>query len=180
MVELWDIYDKNGQPTGKTVRRGNLRLRSGEYHMVVHIWINGPDGRWLIQQRSATKVPMANEWAATGGSVISGENSREAALRELEEELSIRPDPDNFRFEQRIFRRHSFIDIYRVEFAGDIASLKLQEEEVAQVKWVTDEELCAMIRDGLFHNYGDHYFRTVLGDGFKKTWGLTHPKKTVR
>ena len=176
-MELWDIYDKNGEPTGKTVRRGNLRLRSGEYHMVVHIWIKGADGRWLIQQRSATKVPMANEWAATGGSVISGEASLEAARRELCEELSISLPAESFSFVQRIFRRHSFIDIWQVEFSGNIADLSLQEEEVAQVKWVTDEELCDMIESGLFHNYGDNYFRTVMGSKFHKSKGHAVPGK---
>ena len=36
---------------------------------------------------------MAGEWAATGGSVISGETSEDAAKRELKEELSINGDP---------------------------------------------------------------------------------------
>ena len=163
-MEYWDIFDKNGQPTGKTVKRGNLRLRSGEYHMVVHVWIKGPDGRWLIQKRSATKNPMPNEWAATGGSVISGEKSLEATQRELAEELSIRVAPEDFRFIDRIFKRHSFVDVWQVDFGGNIADLKLQEEEVAEIKWVTGEELRQMIADGIFHNYGDPYFRIVLGD----------------
>ncbi len=162
-MELWDIFDKNGQPTGKTVRRGNLRLRSGEYHMVVHIWIKGPDGRWLIQKRSASKVPMANEWAATGGSVIAGEGSLDAARRELAEELSINIRPEDFRFVQRVFRRHSFVDIWQVDFCGNIEDLELQEEEVAEVKWVTDDELRKMIKDGLYHNYGEAYFRVAIG-----------------
>lgn len=162
-MEIWDIFDKNGQPTGKTVRRGNLRLRSGEYHMVVHIWINGPDGRWLIQKRSATKMPMANEWAATGGSVISGEKSLEAAKRELKEELSIDPAPEEFRFIGRIFRRHSFVDVWQVEFGGRIEDLKLQKEEVAEVKWATTDEVRQMIASKQFHNYGDAYFKAILG-----------------
>lgn len=163
VLELWDIFDKNGQPTGKTMRRGNLRLRSGEYHMVVHIWIKGPDGRWLIQKRSATKMPMANEWAATGGSVIAGERSLEAAARELAEELSIAPEKEDFRFVDRIFRRHSFVDIWLVEFGGNIEELTLQTEEVAEVKWVTTAELRQMITEKQYHNYGDAYFRAVLG-----------------
>lgn len=161
-MELWDIFNKNGEPTGKTVKRGNLRLRSGEYHMVVHIWIKGPDGRWLIQRRSDTKTPMSGEWAATGGSVIAGENSVTAAARELKEELSIDRPAASLCFVDRIFRRHSFVDIWQTEFNGDISDLKLQQEEVAEVKWVTKDELESMIDEGKFHNYGDRYFSTVL------------------
>lgn len=166
VLENWDIFDKNGQPTGKTVRRGNLRLRSGEYHMVVHIWIKGADGRWLIQRRSHNKRPMANEWAATGGSVVAGEKSLDAAKRELFEELSIDIAPEDFKFVNRIFRKHSFVDLWQVEFNGNINDLKLQKEEVACVKWVSSKELCQMIKDKLYHNYGEAYFKTVLGDEY--------------
>ena len=166
-MEKWDIFDKNGQPTGKTVPRGNLRLRSGEYHMVVHIWIKGEDGRWLIQRRSPQKRPMANEWAATGGSVIAGENSLSAAKRELFEELSIDIPPEDFKFINRVFRKHSFVDVWQVVFRGNINELKLQKEEVACVKWVSSEELCQMIQNGLFHNYGDAYFSAALGSDYK-------------
>ena len=161
-MELWDIFNKDGEPTGKTVRRGNLRLRSGEYHMVVHIWIKGPDGRWLIQRRSPDKKPMANEWAATGGSVIAGEKSLQAASRELFEELSIKKKDEEFKFIGRIFRRHSFVDVWQVEFSGRAEDLVLQESEVAEVKWVSTEELHQMIADGTYHDYGDNYFRTIL------------------
>ena len=161
-MELWDIFNKNGEPTGKTVKRGNLRLRSGEYHMVVHIWISGPDGRWLIQRRSDNKQPMPGEWAATGGSVIAGETSLDAAMRELSEELSITPNKNDFNFVERIFRRHSFVDMWHLHFGGDINSLTLQKDEVAEVRWVSQDELRGMIADGKFHDYGSRYFKTVF------------------
>jgi len=37
-MEIWDILDKNGNMTGKTITRGD-NLRDGEYHLIVHIWI---------------------------------------------------------------------------------------------------------------------------------------------
>ena len=57
-MEVWDILDKEGNPTGKTVQRKKVCLMKGEYHMVVHIWILGSDGRVLIQRRSLTKHLM--------------------------------------------------------------------------------------------------------------------------
>ena len=40
MPELWDIYDKNRNITGKTIARGEL-MAEDEYHLVVQVWING-------------------------------------------------------------------------------------------------------------------------------------------
>ena len=35
MGELWDIYDRNKQKTGKTAERGVYQFKEGEYHIVV-------------------------------------------------------------------------------------------------------------------------------------------------
>lgn len=37
-MELWDIYDKYRQKTGRTHERGNT-MKEGDYHLVVHVWI---------------------------------------------------------------------------------------------------------------------------------------------
>ena len=43
-----------------------------------------------------------------------------------------------------------------------IEELVLQKSEVAEARWVTEDELCDMIKNGLFHNYGKDYFERVL------------------
>ena len=160
-MEVWDILDKSGQPTGKTVVRKRVCLQKGEYHLVVHIWILGSDGRVLIQRRSLTKPLMPGEWAATGGSVISGENSEDAAKRELKEELSINADEDNLCFVARMPRKNSVLDIYSLHKNIDIDSLTLQADEVDRVKWVTADQLKSMVKNGQFHNYGFEYFNHI-------------------
>ena len=101
--ELWDVLDKNGEPTGKTVSRGfKGAFPKGKYHLVVHIWIKNSKGEFLIQKRSSFKQPMAGEWAATGGAVVAGEESREGAKRELFEELGITPSDNDFTLVKRL------------------------------------------------------------------------------
>jgi len=46
-VELWDVFDENGIPTGKTALRGRSVLAPGEYHLVVHIWVISKSGLFL-------------------------------------------------------------------------------------------------------------------------------------
>lgn len=160
-MEYWDIVDRDGNPTGRRIKRGRLSLKRGEYHPVVHIWIFY-NNRFLIQKRSSDKHPMAGEWAATGGAVISGESPRMAAKRELSEELSIDTDENALSFVARMARKSSVIDIYSLHINIDTDSLTLQSDEVEQVKWVSADQLRAMIKNGSFHNYGFEYFENIF------------------
>lgn len=161
-MESWDILNERGKATGKTVVRGNVQLNLGEYHLVVHIWVVGSDGRLLIQRRSKKKLLMPGKWAATGGAAISGETSVQAAMRELHEELGIKAQEDDMIFVKRLTRRNSFVDIWMLKIDIDISDLRLQKSEVAAIKWVTVNELKQMIKSGHFHNYGNQYFETVF------------------
>ncbi len=161
VAELWDLLDENGHPTGKTMTRGEL-LRDGQYHLVEHIWIVDGKGRILIQRRAPHLRLMPGVWAANSGSAISGETSENAARRELLEELSIRTEPGELVYGGRMRRRNSFTDIWLLYRDIDPTSLRLQKEEVAAVKWVTPEELTAMLADRSFHHYGTAYFQFVF------------------
>lgn len=161
-MEIWDIMNEDQQVTGKTAVRGRTVLRHGEYHLVVHIWVLSSDGNFLIQRRSEKRRLMPGEWAATGGSAISGESSITAAARELQEELGICAPKGALKFTGRLKRRNSFLDIWFIKCDADISRLRLQKSEVAEVKWVTPDELKVMINDRLYHNYGREYFKAVF------------------
>lgn len=161
-MEIWDILDKNGNPTGKTVERKKVCLQKGEYHLVVHIWVLGSDGRVLIQRRSLQKPLMPGEWAAIGGSAVSGEAPKDAAKRELFEEMGI--ETDELSLIGKTVRRSSILYLYLALCDLPVSELKLQEEEVSEAKWVHRNKLRQMIKNGQFHNYGSDYFSTVFGE----------------
>ena len=161
-MEKWDILSPQGKVTGRTVVRGNAFLKPGEYHLVVHIWIVSPSGKFLIQQRSPIKKLMPGEWAATGGAAIAGEDSFTAASRELYEELGIKSDETTLLFKKRIKRRNSFVDIWFIKTDITCDRLRLQKSEVAAARWVSEQELSRMIREGVFHNYGKEYFANIF------------------
>lgn len=162
ITEKWDIFDENGNLTGKTTVRGKNFLRNGEYHLVVHIWIVSRDGRFLIQRRSDEKKLMPGEWAATGGAAISGEDSFTAANRELFEELGIESDETTLIKAMRMKKRNSLLDVWMIKSDIPTDKLVLQQSEVAEAKWVTFSELKEMIDEGRFHNYGQDYFNRVF------------------
>ncbi len=161
-MEKWDILNGDGEKTYKTAVRGRTILSAGEYHLVVHIWVLSPDGRFLIQRRSRFKKLMPGEWAATGGAAISGEDSFAAASRELKEELGIKSDKDTLKFVKRIKKRNSFVDVWMITVDIPDYKIKLQKSEVEKVKWVTKEQLKSMISDGTFHDYGRYYWSVVF------------------
>ena len=163
VAEYWDILDKDGKFTGFKMKREPFnRFRNGQYHLVVHIWIKNSKGEYLIQRRSDDRMPMPGEWAATGGSVRSGEGSKEAAMRELFEELGIRVMENEIQYMHRFTRKNSFVDLWYVGVDASVDSLVLQKEEVQDAKWVTAEELKMMVEHTQFHNYGADYFEHIF------------------
>ena len=66
-VEIWDLYDAQGEKTGKTMIRGEA-IPIGFYHIGVHIWPMNDKGELLIQRRSMGVQWKPGIWAVTGGS----------------------------------------------------------------------------------------------------------------
>ena len=156
-MEKWDILDRFGSRTGRTVTKGG-ELRDGEYHLVVHAWIiSSNNGKILIQKRPEHLEFAPGIWAVAGGSAIHGENSMTAVCREVKEELGIVINPviDPVRY----VNNNSITDIWVVKSDVNLKDVKIQEEEVTAVKWVTNIELKTMIQNGEFYksSYKEYY-----------------------
>jgi len=156
-MEIWDILDENGNKTGKTIIRGE-KLKEGDYHLVVHIWIINSMGQILIQKRPEHLQYAPGVWANTGGSAILGEDSITAACREVKEELGIDVNKAGLLEPIRYKRNDNITDIWILYQDVNLENICLQKEEVNDVKWATVEELKKMIEDGSFHRYSDKYF----------------------
>lgn len=152
-MEMWDIYDKDRILTGETMLRGD-KFREDTYHLVVHVCIFNSQGEMLIQQRQPFKSGWSNMWDITvGGSAISGDTSKAAAEREVFEEIGYKLNLDHVRPSLTINFEAGFDDIYLIEDDVDINSLRLQYEEVQQVKWATKEEIIVMVESKEFIPY---------------------------
>ena len=162
-MELWDIYDKNRQKTGGTHERGKDML-SGDYHLVIHVWIINDKGEFLIQKRQPWKEGYPDMWdCSVAGSAILGDTSEKAAIRETKEELGIDLDMSKGELLFTVKFSQGFDDIWLVRQNVDINDLKLQYEEVADAKWVVESEIRELILNGEFiaHDYIEKIF--VIG-----------------
>ena len=161
-MELWDIYDKDRNKTGRTMKRGEP-MKDGDYHLVVHICNFSSDGKMLIQQRQPFKDGWSNLWDITvGGSSVDGDTSIDAAVREVREEVGIQLSPAELRKTMTIDIGHGFDDFYTVTKDVDISSLKLQYEEVQQVKWADADEIKSMIAEGIFIPYNKSFIDVLF------------------
>lgn len=165
-MEIWDLYNENGEKLNKTVIRGH-ELPKGTYHLVVHIIITNSKGEFLIQKRADSKDLLPGIWAFTGGSAIEGEDSETAAIRELSEETGIHLKLGDLKFMKRLFYHTSMADIYHALVDTDASKLKFQVEEVSQLAYESQNTIMAMIENGNFHKYRDSYFEVVFNTGGK-------------
>lgn len=151
-MELWDIYDKDRNHTGKTIVRGE-KLKDGEYHLVIHAWIMNSEGKLLIQKRADKVQVWPNMWAMTGGSAVKGENSYETCVREVGEELGINPDMKKAKMIFTKLRQDKITDVWVIKQDFLIEECSLQKEEVSAAKWVSKEEIKNLIEKKKFINY---------------------------
>ena len=158
-MELWDIYDKNKKPTGRTMKRNDWTLKDGEYHLSVLGVISRPDGKFLITQRVMTKAWAAGWWEVSGGAAQAGEASYDAVLREVREEtgLDVSRADGGYLF---TYKRENpgegdnyFVDVYRFVMDIDEKDLNLQEAETDGYMFATLDEIKAFAAEGKFLHY---------------------------
>ena len=144
-MELVDLYNGQKELTNETVEKKNVP--DGKFRLSVHVWITNGKGELLVQQRLATAHKFPNMWAVTGGAVKAGESSLDVVLRELSEELGIKANKDEMKFIASYRRKFDYVDVWLLNKNIDIKDIKLQEDEVQAVRWVTLEEFEEMLKN---------------------------------
>jgi len=143
-MELIDIVDENNELTGQAEERKIVHERC-LWHRHVSSWIMNKKGEILLQRRSADKPRNPNKWSKTGGHVDSGESVEDAIRREVKEEIGIDIPKEQIEileiFKSKDSNNKYFA--YNFLFVVDykIEDYILQKEEVAEVKYVTIEEM---------------------------------------
>ncbi len=147
-AELWDLLDEDGMPVGATHVRGE-KLPHGAYHRVVEIFTMNSKGELLITKRAPEKKPYPNMWEITGGAVVAGEDSLDAARRELREETGIEVANRELNLILTHKGNSAFVDIYIAHKDIPAEKLTMQPDETSAAKWVKLSEFERMIGDGL-------------------------------
>lgn len=167
-MEYWDLYNRKGKFKNRVIRRG-VPFRKSDYHMISEGWILRDDEKFIIQRRALNKSSFAGMWyCSAGGSVIAGEDPKDAMQREFCEELSLKIPIEEIRLKRIITENNAIFNIYLVRKNIELEDIVLQEEEVCDVKLATCEEIFEMIDEGIFIalDYYNDFFEKTLGRKF--------------
>ena len=101
MEEIVDLVDENDNVTG-TALRSDVHGNPSLVHRVAHVLVFNSKGELFLQKRSMNKDVQPGKWdTSVGGHLDSGELYYQAAIREMEEELGIKPEKVDFLYQHR-------------------------------------------------------------------------------
>ena len=153
-MERRDLYDKNRNLTGETILKGEA-IPDERYIVVVLVFIQNSEGKFLIQKRSERKN---GKFATTGGHPKSGKSSIEGIITEVKEEIGLDINPANLQlyFSGKSEKAKVFWDDYYIKMeVPNIKSLQLQEDEVSLVEWFSEKEIVDLMKQDKF--FVNHY-----------------------
>lgn len=157
LEEIIDIYNPETLEKTSEVISKNSAHKLGIWHGSIHlIIVNKEKTKALFQQRASSKDLYPNMWdIAVGGHVAAKETEAYACRRELEEELGLKYDDKEILFIKKYKEELSNKTINSKEIVSmfilykdiDINNIKLQKEEVKNIKWLTKEEINKLIQE---------------------------------
>ncbi len=157
-MEKRDLYDENKKLTGETIYKGQ-DVPKGRYYITVVIFIQNNKNEFLLQKRVKKKD---GKWATTGGHPVSGETSKQGIVTEIREELGVNVTEKNIILFKTLKTEDDFVDLYYLKENIDIDKIKIQKEEVEEVKWATIDEIQNMIKNNIFSESHTGFFEFCL------------------
>ena len=147
-MELMEILDSNGNPTGQILDKEQIH-KLGLFHKEVAIFLINNQKEILLQRRAKTKEIEPNKWAWHGGHVKALESNVNAIIREVKEELGLTLTKKSVKVliqlkSDKMPNRH-FTYAYYAFCNCDTNELNIQKEELSEIKWFSFDDLKKMI-----------------------------------
>lgn len=160
-MELLDIYDDNGNLTGRQIVRGDktVKLSKDEHIALSVIFIENDNNEFLIQKTSKEK---GGEFSSTGGHVDSGETPLVSIKREVKEELGINVDKDNIISYGYLLYDMPLRYLYYLKKNINISDIKVQKEEVEYVEYMSVDKINKLIDKGEMLESHGILFKTLI------------------
>jgi len=153
--ELIDIVDENNNLTGVQKMKSEAH-RDGLWHRAAHIWIYNSKGEILLQLRAKGKSIGSDVWdLSAAGHIGAGEDPTISALRETQEELGLDVKSEDLESYKVIpekmgakdIENNEFHYVYLMRYDGDINNLKIQEEELQKIEFVSIDTIGKGLKD---------------------------------
>lgn len=159
-MEYLQIFDKNKIALDEKIERSLKRtLSDGKHFMIILLFIQNEDKKFLIQK---TSIEKGNIYATTGGHVTYKDSSLETVIKEAKEELNLDLDTNDITFINTFDHSNCFCDVYYTNKKININDIKLQEEEVEDIFWLSENEILNLINENNFRKSNIEAFYKVL------------------
>ncbi len=133
---ILEIVDENDRVIGQATR-GEIHEK-GLLHREIHIWFVTPKGEIVFQHRAKDKDTFPDLLDATvGGHVEPGDSYEKTAIKEMEEETGVIPNPADLHLILTLHKRSedpatkTINNTIRAQYAyvyhGDVRDLKIEE-----------------------------------------------------
>lgn len=140
--ELLFCVDEKNNPINPQPRY--VVHQTGIWHRTSHVWIVNDKDEILCQRRSLLKDTAPGLWEGFfGGHIPPKVSYLDHAVIELEEEVGLKALKENLKevFIYKLIRGKEFVGVFVLNWNGDQTKLKLEPDEVDQVRWFTKLEL---------------------------------------
>jgi isopentenyldiphosphate isomerase len=170
--ELVDMCDENNNLIGLRKLLKSEAHKNGLWHRAAHIWIYNSKGELLLQLRAKGKLLYPDMWdISAAGHVSAGEEPLTSGLRELAEELGLKARQKDLQFfgvkkikeVYKQIKNNEFDYIYFLKFDGDIKTLKLQAEEVQEIRFLPLKKIEEELKDNpnRYVPHGDYWTEVI-------------------
>lgn len=129
----------------ETKERGILD-NDKDIYRVSSLWITNSEGKILLAQRSFNKKHHPGKGGpAVAGTNDAGETYESNILKEAEEELGLKDIKPKKEFKIFVDRKYKhFTQWFSLKLDKDLSDFRILKSEVAEIKWVTEDELLNM------------------------------------
>ena len=188
MAEAVLQVDENDVVVGP-ISKADSHYQSGSLHRAFSVLLFNSDGQLLLQQRAHDKITFPSVWANSCCShpLASAEEMEEdnalgvklAAIRKLDQELGISPDSidindfhfiTKMRYSARMNADWIEREIDHILMIQADVELDPNPNEVSAVKWVSSEELDAMLVDEDSDDVIAPWFRCIAARVMNEDW----------
>jgi len=159
--EWLDVVDEQGN-VFDTARRRELHSNPDMIHRAVHIIVANPQGHIFLQKRAETKDIQPGKWdTSVGGHLSIGESFKDAAKRELREELGIRGVPLE-KLYSYLWKTDVETESVRTYFCVYDGEFRLDKDELDTGRYWTHEEIRTNLGKGVFTPNFELEFNFIL------------------
>jgi len=147
-MEMFDAVDAQGNLLGYDLMRGQ-EIPEGVYHKVVQVFTFNQNNQLLITLRHPEKI-FGLLWEVTAGSVLKGEDERQGAIRELEEETGLIVDKDDLKLLTRLLDQDCIWYTYYVQITTTDPKIRYQDKETIDHQWIDGQTFMRLFNTGQF------------------------------